>query len=275
MRAESVFVASGFVASSAARPGVSTSLGYAQPTTTPWGLSSARSVSASPRTANLAGDVRRVADPGDDPGGRRHQHEVARAPFDHPRQHGDDREQRPEVVQLHLLGEHLGRELLEAPGVSATGGRDEHVDRPELGDDQPERDLDRLAIGDVGRLGTDPRRVTRSGLQLVLGHGQALRVAGDERDAGTSSERAAAVANPMPLEPPVMSTWASSRRVMAPHARMVPDGTVASCVGLPSCSRSPRFSRRRPGRSEPSAPSRPPAPRPRRSPPAAAWSRSR
>ena len=54
--AESVRVASGFVAASAARPGVSTSDGYAQPTTMPCGLSSARSVSARPRTANFAGE---------------------------------------------------------------------------------------------------------------------------------------------------------------------------------------------------------------------------
>ena len=169
--------------------------------------------------------VRRVAVHPDEPDGRRHEQEVAPAPLEHRRHHGPDGVQRPEVVDGHLLVEHAGGELLEVAGLGRAGAGDEHVHRAELGGQQPDRGVEARPVGDVGRLGGDPRAVPAVALQVLTGSGEALHVAGDDRHPGPAGQRLAGRLEPDAARP------AGDEHVRvgeAGHARIVPYGAARS-----------------------------------------------
>ena len=162
-----------------------------------------------PAHRELRRRVRGVAEHADEPGRRRHAHDAPAAALDH---RGHDRPHdvdRAEVVDVHHLAEQVGIELLEVPGPGLARRAHDHVDRPERRGEgrQRRRDLRR-----VGHVGGGDRHLPAGRADRARGARRARRAAGrSARPAPRGSTAIRAVARPIPLDPPVTSTWAPAK----------------------------------------------------------------
>ena len=179
----------------------------------PRGASSGRSVSARPRTAYLAGRVRAVAEHANQRSGRRHQHQVPVPPLRHRRHDGPHRVQRAEVVDVHLGAERGGVELRRSgpgrapPAQTSASTSTRPRTRPHRRADRG-RAARRRSVTSAAR-GRHACGVSR-GAPGALRRSEPLERRGPGATPlhpGTIAS-ASAAARPMPLDPPVTSTWA-------------------------------------------------------------------
>ena len=200
----------------------------------PYGASSPRNDSRNPRTANFVGAYAVYPNTPTQPGRRRHAHDASAPAFDHPGHHRAHDVDRAEVVDVHHLAEQVGVELPEVTGPGLARGAHRDVDGTLRVGERGDRDGDLRGVGHVGGRDRHVHVCRAQGRRGLVEH---VRAARHQRDTRPRSPASRAVARPIPLDPPVIRTWAPENFGMAaertpasrPEGKPAPTGAAGTC----------------------------------------------